>query len=125
MKFITKNGKKIPIGNKPRDTTDYSKKVDAYFKSNDGKIEKKSMSIKEYKKASKKYPSSAWGVNARELEHDFNKHVIRDHDTKKLKELKVELVQAKKDLEKTPDSKISKNHLKVVQIQIANRSQKS
>jgi len=71
-KFITKNGKKIPL-NKPVDKTDYSKKVDAYFKKEDRSIEKKSMSIKEYKKAKGNYSSSAWGVNARELEREFDK----------------------------------------------------
>jgi len=56
------------------DQTDYSEKHDVFFNGQDGKIEKKSMSVRQYDKARKTHNGdSGWGVNARDLERDFNK----------------------------------------------------
>lgn len=67
------NDGKFTSGN---DKTDYSEKKDVYFKHKDGKIEKKSMSLRQYKKASKTHDgSSGWGQGgiARDLEREYNK----------------------------------------------------
>lgn len=56
------------------DITNYSDKHDVYFKGKDGKINKQNMSIRQYNKASKTHDGdSGWGVNARDLEREYNK----------------------------------------------------